>query len=402
MNPISKTNSHDPFVNRNRIEPHASGLLDGLSFAVKDNIDIAGEVTGYGSPGWAQSHGKAAANAICLEQLLSAGGCCHGKTKSDELAYSLLGINDFYGTPLNPKAPERIPGGSSSGSAAAVAGGSVDFALGTDTGGSIRVPASNCGIWGYRPTHGSISVAGVLGLAPSYDTLGVLASSGEILEKVMQILLAESSSEASLSVCLVDDVLQMCDQKLLDAAAPLLGKISPETITLAEISEPYVTSTWLFEQLGFLLSTEIWSTLGSWVNHQKPQLSPGVEFSLQNYAAAADRREIQERLVEKKAFQQALNKFLADDKVLCFPTTVDPAPRLADITPEFMAGDYVPRAMSVNAISGLSGTPQISIPLIEVDGVPIGLSFVAGHGQDMALINTCNRLFAPKNNRSPI
>ena len=109
----------NPFINKNKIIAHASGKLSGLSFAVKDNIDVANETTGYGSPSWTKTHSKPVANAVCVEQLLAEGGTCLGKTQSDELAYSLLGINPFYGSPINPKAPDRVPGGSSSGSATA-------------------------------------------------------------------------------------------------------------------------------------------------------------------------------------------------------------------------------------------------------------------------------------------
>ena len=167
-----------------------SGPLDGLRFAVKDTIDVAGFKTGCGNPTWRDSHPAAVVDAVCVEQLLCAGARCIGKTISDELALSLLGENYFYGTPLNPRAPERVPGGSSSGSASAVACGLVDFALGTDTGGSTRVPASNCGIWGFRPSHGFVSVAGVNPLAPSFDTVGVLAQSADVLAKVGLVLLA--------------------------------------------------------------------------------------------------------------------------------------------------------------------------------------------------------------------
>ena len=146
------------FLTAFELPPTGSGMLDGLCFAVKDVIDVAGWKTGCGNPTWRDSHPSAVANAVCVEQLLRAGARCVGKTISDELAFSLLGQNHFYGTPLNPQAADRVPGGSSSGSASAVACGLVDFALGTDTGGSTRVPASNCGIWGFRPSHGFISL----------------------------------------------------------------------------------------------------------------------------------------------------------------------------------------------------------------------------------------------------
>ena len=185
------------FVTTFDLSPTGSGPLDGLRFAVKDTIDVAGFKTGCGNPTWRDSHPAAVVHAVCVEQLLRAGARCVGKTISDELALSLLGENYFYGTPLNPRAPERVPGGSSSGSASAVACGLVDFALGTDTGGSTRVPASNCGIWGFRPSHGFVSVAGVNPLAPSFDTVGVLAQSADVLAKVGLVLLSGAPLSAS-------------------------------------------------------------------------------------------------------------------------------------------------------------------------------------------------------------
>src|SRR4029077_9707831 len=126
----------------------------------------------------------AAAHAVCVEQLLAAGARCVGKVVADELAFSLIGENHFFGTPLNPRAPGRVPGGSSSGSASTVACGLADFALGTDTGGSVRVPASNCGLFGLRPSHGIISLAGVAPFAPSFDTVGVMTRDADLLAHV--------------------------------------------------------------------------------------------------------------------------------------------------------------------------------------------------------------------------
>ena len=182
------------FVQKVVVNPTGSGPLDGLGFAVKDLIDIGGHKTGCGNPSWQYSHPPATVNALCVEQLLAAGARCVGKTVTDELAFSLLGENHFYGTPLNPKAPDRVPGGSSSGSASAVACGLADFALGTDTGGSVRVPASNCGTWGLRPSHGFISVAGVNPFAPTFDTVGILASSAVVLARAASVLLGQEEA----------------------------------------------------------------------------------------------------------------------------------------------------------------------------------------------------------------
>src|SRR5947199_6802555 len=158
------------FLTTFELPPTGSGMLDGLCFAVKDLIDVAGWKTGCGNPTWRDSHPPAMAHAVCVEQLLRAGARCVGKTICDELAFSLLGENHFYGTPLNARAPDRVPGGSSSGSASAVAAGLCDTALGTDTGGSVRVPASFCGLYGIRPTHGRIDMSGVMPQAPRTGT----------------------------------------------------------------------------------------------------------------------------------------------------------------------------------------------------------------------------------------
>ncbi len=149
-----------------------SGSLAGLTFAAKDNIDVEGRITGNGNPVWRRAHGPAAAHAPVVARLLAEGAVLAGKTHMDEFAYSLMGTNAHYGTPLNSAAPDRLPGGSSSGSASAVGAGLVDFALGTDTGGSVRLPASFNGIFGMRPSRGAIDMSGVVPLGPGFDTLG--------------------------------------------------------------------------------------------------------------------------------------------------------------------------------------------------------------------------------------
>jgi amidase len=182
----------------------------------------------------------------------------------------------------------------------------------------------------------------------------------------MRVLLAESSngSNASSSVCFVDDVILMSDKQILDKITPSLNKISEfykvQTLKLAEITAPHVNCNLLFEQLRFLLSTEIWNTFGAWIKNENPKLSSGIEDNLHGYAESANRKDIQNSLYAKKAFQNKMNNFLSKGKILCFPTTVDLAPRVNEITPDFLAGAYIPRAMGVNAISSLSCAPQIT------------------------------------------
>lgn len=390
--------SKDPFVSKHKIAPYSPGRLSGLTFAVKDNIDLAGEITGYGSPAWASSHPKALANAVCVEQLLASGATCLGKTKSDELAYSLLGVNPFYGTPLNPAAPDRVPGGSSSGSASAVAAGLADFALGTDTGGSIRVPAANCGVWGCRPSHGAISLSGVLNLAPSYDTVGVIARDGDTLSTVMEVLLAgrDNAAYPVKSIYLLKDIFDMCGADIGDSLSPVIQKLKDErdtrSVTLSDIAGKNADWRLLFGELGYLLSLEVWNTFGAWVGNDRPALSEGVRNNLANYAAALDRKDARRHIEFAAGFRRAIDAFLEGGNALCFPTVVDLAPKLDGLSPEFYAGDYVPRAMGVNAVSCLSGAPQISIPAARACGVPVGLSFLSARGSDMALARFCASL----------
>src|SRR3954462_4192964 len=203
------------FIEKFTLGPTRDGSLRGLTFAVKDLIDVAGYRTGCGNPKWLATHPPASVSAVCVEQLCAAGTTCTGKTITDEFAFSLLGENFHYGTPLNPAAPDRVPGGSSSGSASAVACGCVDFAIGTDTGGSVRVPASNCGIWGWRPSHGLISVAGMMPFAPTLDTVGVFTRSGTLLERVAAMMLASGGmAETDLqlgSIYLVREAFESAD-----------------------------------------------------------------------------------------------------------------------------------------------------------------------------------------------
>src|SRR6202163_733421 len=178
------------------LEGIPTGRLLGCSFAVKDVFDLAGYRTGNGHPRWLETHPPAERTASAVERLLAAGARMVGKTYCDEMTYSINGENVHYGTPINPKAPGHVPGGSSSGSAAAVSGGLVDLALGTDCGGSVRIPASYCGIIGLRPTHGRVSDKGVLPFGPSFDVVGWFARDIDLFAKVGDVLLGDDKAAA--------------------------------------------------------------------------------------------------------------------------------------------------------------------------------------------------------------
>src|SRR5437764_7684052 len=316
------------FVTTFDLSPTESGPLDGLRFAVKDTIDVAGFKTGCGNPTWRDSHPAAVVHAVCVEELLRAGARCVGKTISDELAFSLLGENHFYGTPLNAHAPDRVPGGSSSGSASAVACRLVDFALGTDTGGSTRVPASNCGTWGFRPSHGLISLGGVNPLAPSFDTVGILAQSIDVLVLAARVLLAAGSASVNKpeAIHVIQDAFALADAEVQEALSePLcrlrglcgervtktsLGDLADDGSNFANWADTFCVIQW----------AEINSCLGAWIADAQPEFGPDVAASFE-LTKQLDRRRVAYALQQREHYFRRLNQFLAPNYFLCLLTT---------------------------------------------------------------------------------
>ena len=195
-------------------DDNGAGLLNGLSVGVKDSFDIAGHVTGAGCPEWATSQGLAAKTAPVVQTLLDTGANIVGKTQMDELAYSLMGVNIRYGTPVNSAAPDRVPGGSSSGSAVSVAAGLVDIGLGSDTGGSVRLPASFCGIYGWRPTHGLLSGENLVPLAPSYDTPAFFTRDLKTMATVASVFQTAQVNEEPLNFWLPSDLWALAEDQV--------------------------------------------------------------------------------------------------------------------------------------------------------------------------------------------
>jgi amidase len=331
-----------------------------------------------------------------------------GKTVSDELAFSLLGENQFYGTPLNPRSPERVPGGSSSGSTSAVACGLVDFALGTDTGGSARVPANNCGVWGMRPSHGFISVAGVNPFAPTFDTVGILASSAEVLTRVASVLLAceEMPGEEPGTIHYLQEAFSNADpdvrQALEDPVQRLRSHfgIHMRDSSVWEIggepargSEGTGFQTW-HDTYSVLQWAEIESCLGAWVEETKPAFGPEAAQNF-DLVKRLDRRRVSPAAQRREAYFRRLKSFLGPSDVLCMPTTPALAPLKGAIAPRgrAAAGDYYPRTLSLTSVAGIGRLPQVSLPLAESsDGVPVGLSLLAASGRDASLLSVIKRV----------
>jgi amidase len=252
----------------------ASGPLAGLTFAAKDLFDIAGHVTGAGNPDWLRTHAPAPRTAAVVQRLVDAGADMVGKTHTDELSRGILGENAHYGTPINPRGPGRVPGGSSSGSAASVAGGLADFALGTDTGGSVRIPASFCGLYGIRPTHGRLPLDGMVGQAPSFDTIGWFARDADLLGRVGEVLLGIELSRAGRPRHLIvaDDAFAIAEPNTQAALAPAVEKLAAlfDSNERRPVSRTVPLSDWTAHQRA-IQGREAWNTFGAWIDQTNPR-----------------------------------------------------------------------------------------------------------------------------------
>ncbi|GAC1527344.1 MAG: amidase family protein [Chloroflexota bacterium] len=389
------------FLDTFTLESTGHGPLDGLTFGVKDIIDVGGYVTGCGNPTWRDTHPPAVSNAVCVDQMLSAGAACRGKTVTDQLAFSLDGENYFYGTPLNPRAPDRVPGGSSSGSASAVACGLVDFALGTDTGGSVRIPAHNCGIFGLRPSHGRVSVAGVMPFSPGYDTVGVLASDAGVLDRCARVLLGcEEPKPARLSrIYVLADTFAATDDEVrvaLDGPMTMVRHLFGDR--LYEIPVEDLTQNAGGESLPSWLHAfrvvqwaEIWSCLGPWIEAQQPPLGPRTEKNF-DLVRSLDRSLVQEAVAHRERLYRSFNAFLEPADVICMPTGPSLAPLKGTLPVDRTEGGYYPRTLSLLSIAGVGRLPQVSLPLGSAHGVPVGLSLLARHGEDGFLLDVAGEV----------
>ncbi|MDP4097990.1 amidase [Paenibacillus sp. P96] len=371
-------------VNQVTVEPTGQGTLGGLSFMVKDVFAVRDYTNGAGNPRWLETHGPAAEHAEVVSLLLQQGARLTGMTHTDELMFSLNGENVHYGPPVNPKAPDRIPGGSSNGSAVAVAAGLADFALGTDTGGSVRVPSSYCGVYGMRPTHGIVSEKGVIPLARSFDTVGWMARDPETLRRVGEVLLPESVSASGFSRVLIgEDAWELADAESKEALASYLELLrgsaaSHEAVRIA----PQGLPEWM-TMFRTIQGYEIWQEHGAWIERERPIFGPDIagRFSWASTLERADQEKEAERRLEVRKHMAGL---LGTDSVLVIPTTTGAAPKLGLSGP--LIEERRVQTMRLTCIAGLSGLPQLTIPAAVAGGCPVGISLIAGPGQDRRLL----------------
>lgn len=392
--------------------PAAKQTLAGLTFAINDIFELEDYVTGFGNPDWARTHEAAEKTAVTVTALLKNGAVCVGKTVMGELGFGVSGENMHYGTPINPEMPAHVPGGSSSGSAVAVAAGLVDFALGTDTIGCIRIPAAFCGLLSYRPSHGAVSTIGVLPNSQSLDTVGWLARDPSILLRVGHTLLKLNTVEPRRARRLIfaDDLFQLSKvpkqkaEVVINKAIENLSGYQPQqhinfgqhiSLNVPSLKGFLDQSTNMQNGISNLkaLSSamvslqrhEFKTNHEDWVKSVEPKLAHDVSDNLLT-AINTTHENIKALYDIRKELRACMQILLKDDGILVIPTVADPPSKLNSKKRDTVESHN--RALILSSIASMSGCCQVTIPLGKNDGCPISVSFITFHGGDKFLLDT--------------
>lgn len=373
--------------------------LAGLRLAVKDLFAVRGCVMGCGNPHWAALQPPSSVTALAVRQLLAAGADCLGTTWLDEFAFGLSGENPWSGPAPNPRAPGRISGGSSSGSAAAVALAEADLALGTDTAGSIRAPASWCGLWGLRPSHGAVSTEAVAPLAPSLDTVGLFAASQAILRLGMEVLLPAVDAAATAPVRgigWIPELWALADAAvttaLMERAEELAGRLGLplQRWPLAELA---MTTP---ETLQRLLEAVQWNEIAQCLGDLPPDLPIGPTLARNLELVRGRNRRLEDGAGRAHAAlrlrMETLLSPTADGggaQLLLLPCTPTVAPPCGSLGSDRSRSTVIQRQLQLGALASLAGLPQLAWPcgIDREEGLPVGLGVLSHAGADRLLLN---------------
>ncbi|KAK9713989.1 hypothetical protein RND81_06G063700 [Saponaria officinalis] len=396
--------------------PKAPNPLTALTFAVSDLFDIEGYVTGFGNPDWVRTHEIAPKTASVVSNLVEGGATCVGKTIIDEMAYSLSGENKHYGTPTNPGAPDRVPGGSCSGAAIAVAAKLVDFSVGVDTIGGVRLPAGFCGVIGFKASHGAISQSGTLPVSTTLDSIGCFAKDPNVLRRAMHIMmqLQFSTQRNPRNIIMADDCFELLKfpvhrltQPVIRSTEKLYGRqvlrhenlgayLASKVPSLSDLPNQKlngVTNASALSQLGqvmqLILRYEFKENHEEWMKSVKPDL--GFRAGLQEGHVVSD-VELQKLYTIKNEMRTALTELLKDDGILVIPTFAEPPPKVGG--KELASEIYLSRLFSLLSIASLSGCCQVAVPLGDHNNLPVSVSLIARHGCDRFLLDTLQIMYS--------
>lgn len=366
----------------------ATGPLSHLRLAVKDLFDVAGYPTAAGSAAVLAASGIKPLTAPLVQKLLDAGACFVGKTKTDELAYSLIGGNIHFGMPINPRDPTLIPGGSSSGSAVAVAADLADIGLGTDTSGSIRLPAAVNGLIGWRPTHGSLDDKALRPLAPSFDAPGFVTRSLEAMSEVMSVVGTPAANDQPQSIVIAEDIFETIDSSVADkmvaslrsAGMPIRRTGAISSFSLADLALAFTT----------ILQSEAWESNKTLFEQAPEAIAPDIAARLWSGSRLGD-GQVREARAIAKHFSQEIDRLLGANLVLALPTLAMSPPN-RDAEPESLAA-FRSACIKLLCLSGLSGCPQLAFPIANCAGNG-SLSLLGVRGGDSTLMNVARRLSA--------
>lgn len=421
-----------PLPARPAKEAGSPRALEGMSVAVKDLFAVQGFAVGAGVPEYLAGARAADADAEAVRALRAAGASVQGIAQTDEFAYSIAGRNVHYGTPPNGAVTGAIPGGSSSGVASAVALGQATIGLGTDTGGSIRVPASYQGLWGIRTTHGAVSALGLLPLAPSFDTVGWLTRSAAALRAAAVATLggAVGSSEATAGAdvsstdsastaatplprrfAVSRDIVASCEPAVREAFDALLARLAlpggagdsadaiesahatagvgaggtpdgrPRT-TIEEVDLGDLDA--VFAAFRVVQGAEAWRQHGAWVEEHPGVLGPDIAERFDIAAAVSAEPEAEEKA--RATLAEARERFdrVLAGRVLLLPSASSSAPSLTATADDIQAVRAA--TLRMTSVAGAGGYPAVSAPVLHVPE-PVGLCFVGPRGSDLALID---------------
>ena len=381
------------FVRENHIalEGSGEGRLAGTVFAAKDVFRILGSTWGNGHPDWLRYSEPDSFTSQTILKLLDEGADLVGKTICDELCFSISGENWNYGSPLNPHDPRRFAGGSSSGSGAAAGGGLVDFSLGSDCLGSVRVPASYNGVFGMRPTYQRVNNDGEAPYCESMDVLGYMAKESDMFVNVSSVLLGQDQKEHKFKKLLLPkECFDIIDKDLKLQLEDTIKEIEAE---FDEVISCDITPNGLDEWVKIfqlVQGYEVWESYGGFIRKYRPRLSRGPKERLA-WAATISRQEYDKALKDKEEIEAHIDQLLDNDTVMLMPTSASVAPLRS--APLAEINRVRAQSSGLLCVSPLSGIPQVTMPIMEIDEVPFGLSLLGKQGSDLALVNLAASLY---------